>query len=60
MNSLLGEKGIRVKRFMIYKNIENYSINEFMEEYDGYIIDIKTVSSAEMAYIIVIYKEKDV
>lgn len=58
MNNLLNEKGVRVRRFVLYKNIENVLIDEFLSEQDGNIIDIQTIATQDTAFLVIIYKAK--
>lgn len=58
MNNLLNEKGVKVRRFVLYKNIENVLIDEFLAEQDGNIIDIQTVATHDTAFVVIVYKAK--
>lgn len=56
MNHLYGLTGLRVRAFEI-QNEDTTKVNEFLEEYDGNIVDIAAVPMAlGMTKIIVTYK----
>lgn len=51
MNDYRGIIGIQVKTINVIGN-NNEEVNEFLEEYDGYIIDIKIIPSPNMCDVI--------
>ena len=51
MNDYRGIIGIQIKTIQVIGNNDR-EINEFLEEYDGYIIDIQIIPSAKLCDVI--------
>lgn len=56
MNNVFGITGIRVKAIEVNKN-DVKEVNEFLDEYDGYIIDVQIIPMFQgMSRFVIVYK----